>query len=162
MSLSIIAAVANNGCIGKNNELPWYIPEDLKHFKKLTLGHTVVMGRKTYESIVKRLGKPLPDRTSVVITRQADYPVPPGVFVYTNLYKSIEHHNDGELFCIGGGELYKEVLPLADKLYLTEVRQTVDGDTFFPEFDKKKWQELEREDHEGFSFVVLAKIKSHP
>lgn len=153
MPLSLIAAVADNGCIGKNNDLPWYIPEDLKRFKALTLGHPVLMGRKTFESILKRLGKPLPGRTSMVITRQTNYSVPSGVFVYTNVDKALENFKE-EVFCIGGGELYKETLARADRLYLTEVHQTVDGDTFFPSFDQKKWQEIERNDRAGYSFVV--------
>lgn len=153
MPLSLIAALAENGCIGKNNDLPWHIPEDLKHFKMLTLGHPVLMGRKTFESILKRLGKPLPGRTSIVITRQSNYSVPPGVFVYTNVDKALEKFNE-EVFCIGGAELYKETIARADKLYLTEVHQTVDGDTFFPPFDRKKWQEIERKDVAGYSFIV--------
>lgn len=160
MSLTIIVAVAKNGCIGKNNEIPWYIPDDLKHFKKLTLGHVVVMGRKTYESIVARLGKPLPDRTSVIITQQTDYPAPEGVFVYTSVYKALEDFKDQELICIGGGMLYHELLPYADKLYITEVHQTVAGDTFFPLYNKSEWKEIEREDRAGFSFVT--RIKNPP
>lgn len=154
MSLSLIAAVAENGCIGKNNDVPWHLPEDLKRFKALTLGHAVLMGRKTYESILKRLGKPLPGRTSIVITRQPKYTAAPGVFVYTNLNNALKEFQHESIFCIGGGELYTETLPGADMLYLTEVHQTIEGDTFFPTFDRTQWVEKERENKEGYSFVI--------
>lgn len=157
MPLSLIAAIADNGCIGKNNDLPWHIPEDLKRFKTLTLGHPVLMGRKTFESIMKRLGKPLPGRTSLVITRQPHYVVPAGVFVYTDVYKALEEFKNEKIFCIGGGEIYQQALPLATRLYLTEVHQIITGDTFFPEFKKEAWQEIERTDLLTYSFVTYQK-----
>lgn len=152
--ISILAALSDNSCIGQNNKLPWHIPEDLKRFKELTTGKVVVMGRKTFESILGYLGKPLPNRTNVVITNQADYPVPAGVEVFTSPAAALTAHTADEVVIIGGAQIYTQTLPLADTLYLTEVHQTVLGDTFFPEFDKAKWHETAREKHDGFDFVI--------
>ena len=104
--LSLIAAIAQNNCIGKNNKLPWHLPEDLKHFKKITAGKTVLMGRKTYESIVGYLGKPLPKRKNLVITRNTNYPVPDQVFVYNSIEKALQDNIDEEIFIIGGAGIY--------------------------------------------------------
>nr|AIA18965.1 Dihydrofolate reductase [uncultured bacterium] len=131
-------AIARNNVIGKNNELPWYIPEDLKHFKELTTGHTVIMGRKTYESIIARLGKPLPNRRSVVITSNTEYPVAEGVVKYTNLEEAIaaEDGPDKQVFLIGGQRIFAEGLQFANTIYTTEIHKDFDGDIYFPEFDK--------------------------
>lgn len=158
MPLSLIAAIADNGCIGNHNQLPWNIPEDLKRFRSLTKNHPVIMGRKTFESIVAKIGRPLPDRTNIILTRQADYAAPVGVFVYTSLDKILKDYQNQAIWSIGGGEIYKETLPFADSLYLTEVHQTVDGDTFFPPFDRNLWCEATREDKTGYSFVMYKKI----
>ena|SRR5581483_1167350 len=153
--ISIIAAVAKNGVIGKADDLPWYIPEDLKHFKQITSDHTVVMGRKTYESIMKRLGKPLPNRKNIVITRTPNLNVHPGAFVYNNLDDAFhEFKHDNEIIVIGGGEIYRQAIDRADKLYITEVHKEVEGEVKFPEIDKNIWKETSREDHDGFSFVT--------
>jgi dihydrofolate reductase len=139
--IAIIAAMAKNRVIGIRNTLPWHLPADLKHFKALTMGHHILMGRKTYESI----GKPLPGRTTVVITRNAGYAVP-GCIVATSVEDAIKASmGDDEIFFVGGAELYGQALPLADRLYLTEIQSEYVGDAFFPEFDHKHWKEIQRE-----------------
>jgi len=141
--VSLIVAMARNRVIGVNNTLPWHLPADLKHFKALTMGHHIVMGRKTYESI----GKPLPGRTSVVVTRNADY-APQGVVVVNSLEAAISAcGNDEEIFVIGGAELYRQIIDLADRIYLTEIDADISGDAHFTEFDRKLWQETERVNH---------------
>lgn len=150
--ISIIVAIAKNNVIGKSNELPWYLPEDLKHFKKITSGKTVLMGKNTYESIVSRLGKALPDRISIVITRDINFKPADGVVVYSDLDKALSENND--LFIIGGASIYKQTIDKADRLYITEVEQEIDGDAFFPEVDKSIWKEVAREPHEGLNFVI--------
>jgi dihydrofolate reductase len=151
MPVTLIAALSRNRCIGKNGTIPWRIPEDMAHFKALTTGNVVVMGRKTWESLPERF-RPLPERTNIVLTRQTDYPLPDGVERYVSLTDALEAHPYELLFVIGGGEVYKEALPLADRLELTHVDQDVDGDAFFPEIGEV-WKEVTREDHDGFSFV---------
>lgn len=139
--LSILVAMASNRTIGINNTLPWRCPEDLRHFKALTLGHHIVMGRKTYDSI----GKPLPGRTTVVVTRNRDLKIE-GCIIAHSLQEAIAAcAEDEEIFVVGGAELYAQALPLADKLYVTEIRQDVAGDAHFPHFDKKLWLETSRE-----------------
>ncbi|MEM5806090.1 MAG: dihydrofolate reductase [Candidatus Aenigmatarchaeota archaeon] len=157
--LAIIAAVAENNVIGKANELPWYIPEDLKRFKQLTTGKTVLMGRKTFESIIKKTGKPLPNRKNVVITSQTDYHVPEGVVVYNDLNKALQDLKNEDVFIIGGGEIYRQTIDLVDKLYITHVNKKVDGDVFFPKIASAKWKKINEEIHEGFSFVEYERIK---
>jgi len=150
--IALIAAVAQNNCIGQRGALPWYLPEDLKHFKKLTLGHVVIMGRKTWDSIPQNF-KPLPKRANVVITRQ-NLAAPAGVEVYHTIPEALAAHAGKDIFIIGGAEIYNQTIAQADTLYLTEVHKPVDGDAFFPKFDKTVWQETERENHEEFSFVT--------
>jgi dihydrofolate reductase len=159
MIISIIAAVAKNGVIGSQNSLPWYIKEDLKHFKDITTGHTVLMGKNTYDSIVNRIGKPLPNRKNVVVSRQAEFQPIEGVFVYRSLEEALEAlKNDGEVFVAGGGQIFNQLIDKADKLYLTEVHKEVDGDVLFPEVDLSKWKKIDREDHNEFSFVEYERI----
>jgi len=141
--VSLIVAMAKNRVIGVNNTLPWHLPADLKHFKSLTMGHHIVMGRKTYESI----GKPLPGRTSVVVTRNADYSVP-DVIVVSSLEAAISAcGDDEEIFVIGGAELYRQAIDLADRIYLTEIDADISGDAHFTELDRKLWQETGRDSH---------------
>jgi dihydrofolate reductase len=141
--VSLIVAMARNRVIGMNNTLPWHLPADLKHFKSLTMGHHIVMGRKTYESI----GNPLPGRTSVVVTRNANY-AHPGVVVTNSLEGAISAcGNDEEIFVIGGAELYRQAINLADRIYLTEIDADIQGDAHFTEFDNKLWQETGRVNH---------------
>ena len=122
--IAIIAAVAENGVIGQNNKLPWHLPEDLKRFKKLTTGKVVVMGRKTYESILGMMGKPLPNRQNVVITRQTNYKGAERVQVFYKVAEAIAANKSNDIFIIGGGEIFKEAIPLADTMYITHMWKT--------------------------------------
>ena len=156
--ISIIAAMARNRVIGINNTLPWHLSADLKHFKALTMGHCIVMGRKTYESI----GKPLPGRTSVIVTRQPDYQVP-GAIVTGSVDEALQScATYEESFVIGGAELYRQTLGRCQRMYITEIQGDFDGDTFFPEFSHDEWRETAREKHHlddgselEYHFVVL-------
>lgn len=147
-------AVAENLVIGGDNDLPWYLPEDLKHFKKITLGKTVLMGRKTFESIVKRLGKPLAQRKNIVITRQENYQAPPEVEVFHSLDEAIKNHQNQDIYVIGGAEIFKLALPQSQMLYMTHVKGDYTGDAFFPKVDWDQWQKLEEEPYEGYTFAV--------
>jgi len=141
--ISIISAMASNRAIGIRNTLPWQLPEDLKHFKALTMGHHIVMGRKTYDSI----GKPLPGRDTVIVTRNADFAVP-GCLAVNSLDAALTvSHGDPEVFFVGGAELYRQALAIAHRIYLTEIQRVFDGDAFFPEFDKNQWVETARDKH---------------
>lgn len=147
--ISIIAAVATNGVIGYRNGMPWHISADLKRFKRLTIGHTVVMGRKTYES----LGSPLPDRLNVVISRNTGLSIE-GVTVVDSIDRAVAMcAPSDELFIIGGGQIYRQCMEIADRLYITVVEQNPVGDTLFPHIDSSQWQQVSREDHGTYSFV---------
>ncbi|MEG0466984.1 MAG: dihydrofolate reductase [Mucinivorans sp.] len=147
--ISIIVAIATNGVIGCHNRLIWHISEDLKRFKSLTMGHPIVMGRKTFASI----GRALPGRQNIVISRDKALKID-GVDVVASMEEAIKiASTDGEIFIIGGGEIYHLALPLASKLYVTQVEQSPQGDTFFPEIDENEWLETHREEHEGFAFI---------
>ncbi|EKF75478.1 dihydrofolate reductase [Alcanivorax hongdengensis A-11-3] len=161
--LAMMVAKASNDVIGRDNKLPWYLPNDLKYFKQVTFGKPVIMGRKTWES----LKGPLPGRTNIVITRQPDYQAE-GAKVVATLDEAIRLAEnvafiDGqeEAVIMGGAEIYKLALPSADRLYLTEVHAQVEGDTYFPEYDTDQWTEIAREDFAAqgpnpydYSFVV--------
>jgi dihydrofolate reductase len=141
--LSTIVAIANNRVIGINNTLPWHLPEDLKRFRALTMGHHIIMGRKTYDS----LGRLLPGRTTVIVTRNPDYKVE-GALTANSLADAIALcKNDDEAFLIGGAELYQDGLRHSDKLYITEIDLDVAGDAHFPDFDSSQWKEIAREAH---------------
>lgn len=146
--INIIVAVAQNGVIGCHNRLIWHISEDLKRFKALTTGHPVVMGRKTYESI----GRALPNRRNIVISRNTELKIE-GVEVVDSLEKAIAMCGAEDLFVIGGGEIYRAALPIADRLYLTQVAQSPDGDTFFPEINSGQWREVACHKYEGYQFI---------
>lgn len=154
--ISLIAAISENNCIGKDNLLPWHLPEDLKHFKELTTGKTVLMGRKTWESIPEKF-RPLPNRKNIVITTQSDFIVPEGVEIYHAINDAISAHTNEDIFIIGGATIYTQTINLADTLYITHVHQVVDGDAFFPSIDQNIWKETERKNHENFSFVTYKK-----
>ncbi|PTN10729.1 dihydrofolate reductase [Nitrosomonas aestuarii] len=154
--LSILVAMAKNRVIGKNNGLPWHLPADLKRFKLLTMGHTIIMGRKTYESI----GRPLPGRRNIIVTNQTDYNVAGATIVHSleealNISQPSDASGDKcEQFIIGGADLYQQTLALSLRMYITEIQQVFDGDTYFPEFDQNEWFEKSRERH--FSEVKTA------
>jgi dihydrofolate reductase len=156
--IALVVAVAENRVIGKENKLIWHLPADLKYFKQLTSGHPIIMGRKTYESI----GRPLPNRTNIVITRQADFKAE-GCLVANSLTDALmlAQQLDENIYVIGGAEIYKQAMFLADTIYLTEVHHSFEGDTFFPEIDTILWEETAREDHQpdeknayAYSFVT--------
>ncbi len=150
MSIVLIVAMSTNRVIGKDNQLPWHLPEDLKHFKKLTTDHTVVMGRKTYESI----GHPLPQRHNIVLTRDIERD-DHRVTVVNDVSSFMDTYTtklDEDLYIIGGAQIYELFLPFADKIELTEVHQEIEGDTFFPKFEED-FVEVSREKHDGFDFV---------
>ena len=159
MILSAIAAVAQNGIIGKDNDLIWHLPDDLKHFKNLTKGHTIIMGRKTWESIGS---KPLPKRRHIIITRNANY-FASGAEVVTSVEAAIALiENDEQPFIVGGAEIYKLAMPFVKRLELTYVHHDFEGDTYFPEFDKNEWETTSETRHETdekhqwpFTFVRL-------
>ena len=143
MIVSVIAAMSQAGVIGLGGDLPWHLSADLRRFRKLTTGHHIIMGRKTYDS----LGRPLPDRTSVVITRNADYR-PAGVLTVGSLAEALEASaGDEEAFVIGGGQIYAQAMPLADRLHLTTVLGEFDGDTHFPDWDRNVWRCVEKSEH---------------
>ena len=141
-NLSIIVAIANNQVIGNNNELIWHIPEDLKRFKVLTMGHHIIMGRKTWESI----GRPLPGRISVVVTRNPDYQAE-GCIIASSLEQALNlSSSDSQIFVIGGGELYRQAMPLTSRLYVTQIDQAFDGDTLFPTIEPELWDVEKKEE----------------
>ena len=149
VKVSLIAAVAENGVIGKDNQLPWHIKSEFQYFKNTTVGHPIVMGRRSFES----LGKPLPKRANIVVTRDKNFQAA-GVIVAHSLEEGIKIAKDiavkeklGEVFIGGGADIYRLSLPGADRLYLTEVHMKPDGDTRFPDFDRGDWKEVKREFH---------------
>ncbi len=136
MPLTIIVAMSENRVIGRNGDLPWRLPEDLKRFKRLTTGHHVIMGRKTFET----LGRPLPDRTNIIITRRQDFAAAGDIRIAHSFEEALGLvESDVEPFVLGGGEIYTLALPLADRLELTIVHATIPGDTYFPEYDENDW-----------------------
>ena len=151
--IALIAAISENYVIGNDNDLPWHIPEDLKHFKEVTKGHTVLMGRKTWESIPEKY-RPLPKRLNIVITRQENYDVPEGVELFSSIDAAFDAHKGEDIMVIGGGGIYEQTIERADRLYMTHVHREVPGDVFFPKIDESIWKEIERDDHEEFSFVT--------
>ena len=160
MTVSIIVAIGENHAIGKNNQLLWHMPNDLKHFKDITSGRTIIMGRKTFDSV----GKPLPRRRNIVVTRQ-DITIPG-----CEVVKSVEDglalcKDEDEVFIGGGAEIYKLAMHLTDRIYLTIIHKSFDADTFFPEIDKTEWKEVKQEDFEPdeknplpYSFITLERL----
>ena len=160
-TVTLIAAASENNIIGKDNKLIWHLSDDLKHFKDLTKGHFVIMGRKTFESMPKAL----PNRTNVIITRKTDYKAKDAIVV-NSLEKALKvAENDSQPFIIGGGEIYKLSIDIADRVELTRVHTSIEGDTLFPEINLEKWQEVKREkrlkdekNEYDFSFLRYDKI----
>ena len=155
MEVALVAAVARNGVIGADGDLPWHLPEDLAHFKRTTTGHPVVMGRRTFEAIAGRLGGPLPDRTNVVLSR-GDPDLPDGVVRAGSLEAALDAARDtgaDVAYVVGGGSVYAQALPLADRLVLTEVDAAPEGDVRFPDWDRDDWVEVARDERDGFAFV---------
>ncbi len=155
--VTIVAAVARNGCIGRDGGLPWRIPEDMKRYREITMGKVVVMGRKTWESIPAKF-RPLVGRTNVVVTRQDDYSLPAGVERVDSLDAALTVHAADDVVINGGGAIYAQAMDRADRLDLTHVERAVDGDTFFPAIDPATWKVVWREEHDGFSFVTYERV----
>lgn len=161
MTITLIAAAAENNALGKDNDLVWHLPDDFKRFKAITSGHYIIMGRKTFESFPK----PLPNRTHVIITRQKDYQVPEGCLVVDSIEEALQVcPQNKEVFIIGGGEIYKQSIEIADKIELTRVHTEVEADTFFPEINLNNWKLLEEEYHpkdekHQFDFTYLTYLK---
>lgn len=161
MIISLIAAIAKNNVIGKGNTLLWRLPADMKHFRKLTIGKPIIMGRKTYESI----GRPLPERTNIVLTRDKNF-APEGCVVVHSVEEALgKAAGHEEVMIVGGGEIYNLFLPLAKRMYLTLVDHDFEGDTYFPDFPREEWQEVSCERHGldeknpySCSFVVWERI----
>ena len=161
MLVSLVVAMSENRVIGRDNDLPWRLPADLAHFKRLTLGKPIIMGRKTYESI----GRPLPGRQNIVLTRDATFQAP-GCDICLDLDQAMAAAGDAEeVMIIGGGALYETLLERADRIYLTEVHADIEGDTWFPELDTSSWKEVTRERHAAdernrldYSFVTLERL----
>ncbi len=154
--LTLVAAVARNGVIGKDNRLPWHLPEDLAHFKALTTGHAVIMGRKTWDSLPAKF-KPLPQRLNIVVTRDAAFRAE-GAVIAHSLPEAIAAAGNDAAFVIGGAEIYALALPLADRIEFTEVDAGCEGDAFFPAFDRSAWRETAREQHKsvsGFDYAFV-------
>lgn len=157
MKINIVVAIASNNAIGKENKLLWHLPNDLKHFKEVTSGRSIIMGRKTFDSI----GRPLPKRRNIIITRQSIEI--PGCEVVSSLTEAIELcKSEDEVFIGGGAQIYEQALPITQKIYLTIVHQAFEADTFFPQLDPSVWSETAREDHEAddrnpipYSFITL-------
>ena len=160
--IALIAAMTDDRVIGIENRLPWKLPADMKWFRRHTLGKPIVMGRKTFESFG---GKPLPERLNIVITRDRDYRADGAVVVH-DIDAALAVAGDAEeVMIIGGASFYEQMLPRADRLYLTFVHADVEGDAWFPEFDRSQWREVYREDHEAdeknpyaYSFVILERV----
>ena len=146
MTVSLIAAVAKNGAIGNKGKIPWRLSDDMKYFATVTNGHTVIMGRKTYESILKHLGKPLPNRTNIVVTKQEDFNAP-SCIIAGNLNAAFKAALNEKIFVIGGSQIYETALPFADKLYITHVDADIEGDVFFPKIDAKEWAKTGEDCH---------------
>ena len=161
MTVTIVVAISENHVIGKDNKLLWYLPNDLKHFKDITTGHTVIMGRKTYESV----GKPLPKRRNIIITRQ-DITIE-GCEVVSSIEAAVALCKDEEeVFIVGGAEIYKQSMHLTNRIYLTIVHKEFDGDSFFPEIAKSEWHEVHHEDYQPdeknslpYSFITFERNK---
>jgi len=165
MIVSLIAAVAENGVIGKNNDLPWNLPDDMKYFMQTTKAHYVIMGRKNYQSIPEKF-RPLPNRTNIVVTRQQNFKAE-GCVVVHSIEDGIQRaraNNEQEVFIIGGAEIYRQGMKHTQRMYLTEIKAAIDGDTSFPAFNKEDWKEVSRISHGTderhrypFDFVVYEK-----
>lgn len=162
--ISLIVAAADNNVIGKDNKMPWHISEDFRRFKSLTMGKPCIMGRKTFESILAQLGRPLPGRANIVVSRKMHiYEDALSAASLDLAIAAAKETSPPEIFIIGGAQIYKESLErnLVDKIYLTRVHQSPDGDAFFPALGSD-WEEQAREDHPGFSFIDLLKKHTPP
>ena len=159
MIISLIAAVSSNGVIGRNNDLPWKLPDDMKYFMETTRNHAVIMGRKNFDSLPPKF-KPLKDRYNIVMTRKAELLAGHDVAVVSSMQEAIEKAKEAnlneEIFVIGGAQIYDLALPVANRLYLTEIRAVIEGDTYFPKFQAAEWTEISRRKHDADDRHVYA------
>lgn len=162
MEIAMIVAVAENGVIGKDNDLVWSLPDDMKYFMNTTKGHYIILGRKNYDSLPPKF-RPLPNRTNIVVTRQKDLELEGAHVVHTidDAIELCKKDKQEKIFVIGGGQIYKQALPFTDSLYITEIHHSFEGDTYFPHVNKNEWTEVSREPHGtddrhlyAFDFVV--------
>ncbi|MDG5759526.1 dihydrofolate reductase [Natronococcus sp. A-GB1] len=161
LELAAIVAVADNGVIGRDGEMPWHLPADLQHFKQTTMDHPVIMGRVTYQGILEALGEPLPGRTTVVLTSR-ELETPKNAVVANDLETALEeteraaeerHDGADTAFVAGGATVYEQFLPVLDRLIVTEIHDAPDGDTEFPDWERDEWTEVDRDERDGFAFV---------
>ncbi|MEO2085177.1 MAG: dihydrofolate reductase [Marinoscillum sp.] len=165
MNISIIVAISENGVIGRNNKLAWNLPDDMFYFSKMTLGHSIIMGRKNWDSIPNKW-RPLPNRKNIIISRNINHNIK-NVDITNSIEKAIKigrENEDEEIFIIGGGEIYKLGFKFVDKLYITEIKNNIEGDTFFPKWNKREWKEISRISHPSdlkhiydFDYVIYKK-----
>lgn len=162
--ITIVVAMGRNNAIGKDNKMLWHLPEDLKHFKNLTLGHPIIMGRKTYESI----GRPLPGRTNIVVSRKENW-FEEGILIVPSLKEAIKHSKkiSDQTYIIGGGNIYEQTIDLVDRLEVTVVDATIDADAFFPKINTKVWKEVKKDCHQkdekhlyDYCFITYDKIET--
>ena len=161
--LTLIASVGRNRVIGKGGGQPLYLKADLQRFKQLTLGHAVVMGRKTFESILRKLGKPLPGRTNIIVSSQKNYSAPQGCIVCNSIGEALAEarKQGGEVFVIGGAQIFEQSISLADKLEFTEIDSDLDGDVLFPEISEAEWRETSRQEgqEDGVKFAYVTYVR---
>lgn len=155
MTVTMVAAMGRNRVIGADNDMPWHLPEDLKHFKRTTLGGTMIMGRRTFDSI----GRPLPGRRTIVVTRQGDW-THEGVETAHSLGTALALAGDANVFVVGGGQIYAQALGIADRMVLTLIDESPDGDTVFPEWNEMDWVETDRAPQDGFDWVTFERVAS--
>ena len=156
MTITVLAAVAANLAIGRDGAMPWHLPEDLAHFKATTMGHVMLMGRKTYDSI----GRALPGRRTIVMTRQQGWHAP-SVEVAHSLPEALALAGPADVFVVGGSDVYRQAMPFADQMLLTEIDQSPEADAFFPTFTPEDWHETARQPHDGFTFVTYSRRHPH-
>lgn len=167
MLVSLIVAAAENNVIGKNNNLPWHLPADMKYFRETTMGHCVIMGRKNYDSIPGKF-RPLQGRTNIIVTRQNNFSAPDCIVVHSveQAFGEAKKKNETEAFIIGGGEIFAQAVSIADKIYLTRIHSVIDGDVFFPELNREEWKEesvqhfnADEKNKFDYSFLTLIRKK---
>ena len=166
MELTLLVAMAENRVIGNKGRIPWELKEDMRRFRRLTLGHAVIMGRVTYESILQTYGKPLDKRLNVVLTKQPNSPNGENVLTAKSLEEALqkakehpEYKNQTEVYILGGQRVYEQFMPLADKIELTKIHKPYEGDAFFPEIKAEEWKETRIEDYGSYSFITLSRVK---
>ena len=160
--ITLIAAISKNNCIGKDNAIPWDIPEDMKRMREITKGKVLIMGRKTWESIPENR-RPLPQRTNVIITRDKNYPLPPDAERFDSVNEAVAAHKNEDIVGFGGQRIFEEMISIADVLDLTLVDQNIENcHAFFPVIDPKVWKEIWREDHSDFAFVSYHRVIPNP